>query len=127
MYTAILLDEMSQARLKQKFDTFFPSGWKVFCHHVTLNMGSIEKGVNDKSLLGSHVSFFVDAFGKADKVCAVRVSEIKGAKSVNKVAHVTLAVDQINGGKPSMSKDIAMWIPVNEEEFFGIIAEVGLT
>jgi hypothetical protein len=88
-------------------------------------MGPITKGVNTEKLLGTELNFTIDAFGMGDKVCAVRVSEMGCAKTVNKVPHVTVAVDQLNGGKPFMSNKIQMWVPLNEEVFSGIVKEIG--
>lgn len=126
MYTALVLPSSERKRLRQRVAQNIPEGWRIFCHHVTLNMGPITKGKNIKSLLGHEIDFTVDAFGINDKVCAVRVSHIaNGVCSMNKVPHVTVAVDQVNGGKPVMSNDLQMWVPIRNEIFSGIVTEVG--
>lgn len=126
MYTAIVLTPESKDRLWNKVSQFVPiKDWQKYCHHVTLNMGPIENGLNSKELIGKEVTFTVDAFGVSDKVLAVRVSDMGSAKSVNKVPHVTIAVDVIGGGKPFMSNKIQMWVPINEENFVGIVEQVG--
>ena len=125
MYTAILLNATDQARLLNMVYEHIPEGWRVFLHHVTLNMGPITKGVNPESLLDTEIKFTVDAFGMDDKVCAVRVSDLGVARSSNKVPHVTIAVDQANGGKPFMSNEIQMWVPLGPEVFSGKVMEIG--
>jgi len=125
MYTAILFNATEQARLLDMVHEHIPEGWRVFLHHVTLNMGPITKGPNTESLLNTEINFTVDAFGMDDKVCAVRVSDMGVAKSSNKVPHVTAAVDQVKGGKPFMSNDIKMWVPLGPEVFSGKVMEIG--
>jgi hypothetical protein len=65
----------------------------------------------------------VVALGIDEKVIAVKV---EGFPTVNKIPHVTLAVDVNNGGKPVMSNNITEWQPVKNMMFMlkGVVQEI---
>ena len=134
MYTAILLDEESKAELKEAMLEWFNhdryQSWRSYCHHLTLNMGPMSKGLNSTELLNSEATIEIDAVGWSDKVTACRATKMltlngEELKSTNEVPHITLAVNVHEGGKPVMSNDITMWIPVPQRTFCGKVVEIG--
>ena len=57
-----------------------------------------------------------------DKVMAVGV---EGYSSNNKKAHITIAVNRTNGGKPFMSNQLSDWKPIGFQiKLTGIVTEV---
>lgn len=126
MYTALVLTQSDQRKLKQMMAPNIPEGWEVICHHVTLNMGAITDGPNTEEILGTKINFGIDAFSINDKVCAVRVSDIyDGVKSVNATPHITVAVNRKGGGKPFMSNQLSEWEWITPQVFSGIVQQVG--
>jgi len=115
-YTAIILDPTYSAELKRATTEFVPEGWRVFCHHLTLNMGRMDADLNDPELHGSECIIEIDAIGMNDKAVAVRASSFStengtALNSMNKVPHITVAVNTENGAKPKDSSTITMWGP----------------
>lgn len=115
MYSAVLLDEKSQLKLEKLAEDIKvngvrvpmlvrDSGWKMYCHHMTICMGPLPE----------HLQQYLDApqkleathIGISDKAVAVRVT---GFDSKNKIPHVTVAVNIKGGGKPVNSNDIKEW------------------
>jgi len=133
MYTAILLDKESRDELKRLAYHWFNEirDWQLYCHHLTLNMGPMDKGLNDSKLLGYNAVIQVDAAGMNDHAAACRATKFVTTcgtelKSTNKTPHITMAVDVSNGGKPVMSNDINWWIPLTPKTFRGKVVEIGL-
>lgn len=132
MYTAIILNKESQAKLKEHAYAWFNEikGWQLYCHHATLNMGSMDENINNKELLGKEAVIEIDAVGFNDYAAACRIVSMYTVdgeiiNSVNKVPHVTMAVNVHEGGKPVMSNNIGLWIPVTPKTFRGKIKEIG--
>jgi len=132
LYSAVVLDEKSHDELLAKFKDSIPEGWKTFAHHMTIVFG---KGLPEdlKGDLGKSVELTVTELGKSDKAMAVKVEgyppDKKAFKSTNKIPHITLAVNTLEGGKPVMSNQITNWSPVENfkvEEFkvTGTVTEV---
>lgn len=124
MYTALLLDQESRDKLKQRFEQFFPEGWQVYCHHLTLNMGPITKGENPHNLLNTEMKIMATDIGMNAMAVAARC-HTSGLVSVNKNPHVTLAVNAHGGGKPVMSNDIKIWCNVDPIVLCGKVVEIG--
>ena len=130
MFTAVVLDEDSRSRLEKSFSDFIPEGWKIYCHHMTINLGKIEKGPLTKisanpreELLGTRATLLVDKVAKDEMVMAVGVST--NIPSKNKEPHITVAVNTLEGGKPRMSNDLKAWKKLNASlVLFGTIQEV---
>lgn len=108
LYSAVVLNEDSHTMLVNAFKTFIPKDFKVYAHHMTINMGELKEEY--RKYLGMDVMLKVVALGIDEKVVAVKV---EGFPTVNKIPHVTLAVDVNNGGRPVMSNNIVNWHPVN--------------
>jgi predicted kinase len=103
LYSAVILNKESQAKLLDLFVSKLPFSWEGLGHHMTIAFG---KGVEDKSDLGKEVELTVTALGMSDTAMAVRV---EGYPTTNKIPHITVAVNTANGGTPAMSKDISDW------------------
>lgn len=104
LYSAVVLDDRSRQRLIEKFKTIIPIDWEIIAHHMTINLGEIDK--NFEKYLGLSVQLKIIDIAMDDKVIAVGVS---GFYSKNKKPHITLAVNRKNGGKPVMSNDLINW------------------
>ena len=133
MYTAILLDERSKAELKRLAYHWFNEirDWKLYCHHLTLNMGKLNTELNSADVLDKEVVIQVDAVGMNDYAAACRATKFVTTcgtelKSKNKVPHITVAVNSHGGGKPVMSNDIDWWIPITPKNFCGKVVEIGV-
>lgn len=117
LYSCVLLDEMSRtALLSRDLPVHIPDGWKVFAHHVTINLGPLK----DKSRLGEKVVLTVEGVGISDMAMAVKVS---GIETKNEIPHITIAINP-DGGKPVMSNDIVKWQNVKPFMVQGLITEI---
>lgn len=115
MYSAIVLDEASQLKLEKlaedvkvngvKLNMLVrDSGWKMYNHHMTINMGELPNYL--KQYLGTKQKLEATHVGISPIAVAVRVT---GFESKNKIPHVTVAVNIKAGGKPVNSNDIKDW------------------
>lgn len=119
-YTAVVLDEKSHSLLVSNLSSSIPQDWKVYAHHMTINLGDIKPEF--EKYLGATVKLKVKTVGIGEKVMAVGV---EGFPTVNKIPHVTIAVDVNNGGKPAMSNQITNWKPIQFGfELTGKVTEV---
>lgn len=103
-YSAVVLDEKSRSRLLERFKSMIPEGWKVIADHVTINMGEIDPEY--QKYLGLAIRLSVIDVAIDDKVIAVGV---EGFYTKNNKAHITLAVNEKEGGKPMMSNKLSNW------------------
>jgi hypothetical protein len=119
-YTGIILDDRSRNRFLNTLKDLIPDGWKEVAHHMTVNMGEAKpehiKYLNFPiNLIGTHI-------GMNDKAIAVAV---EGFDSKKGVPHITLAVNEKEGGKPKHSNDIDEWKPLKRKLFLkGYLEEV---
>jgi hypothetical protein len=119
-YSAIVLDDKSRQRLIERFKTIIPEGFEIVAHHMTINMGEIDPEL--EKYLGLPVRLSVNEFATDDKVVAVGVS---GFETHNAKAHITLAVNRENGGKPMMSNKLTNWQPLKRPLYItGKVTEV---
>lgn len=119
-YTALVLTPESQDKLAAAFREQIPEDWKVYAHHMTINMGNIKPDMAD--LLGTFADLVVKSFAINDMVAAVSVdSEIS---STNKIPHITVAVNVREGGKPFHSNKLVDWNPVEPIVLRGRLEEV---
>jgi hypothetical protein len=97
-----------------------PNDWKIFCDHMTINLGAIDPAY--AKYLGMSVQISVDSIAIDDKVMAVGVN---GFYSKNNHPHITIAVNRQNGGKPMMSNNLTDWTPLKIPLLLkGIVTEV---
>ena len=115
-YSAVVLDQVSKTRLLEFVGDKIPQGWKVFAHHMTINMGPLK----DKTDLGKNVVITATALGLSDMAMAIKV---EGYTSKNAIPHVTVAVNP-NGGKPVMSNEITKWQDIKGFNLMGTVTEV---
>jgi hypothetical protein len=106
-YSAVVLDEASKQRLIKVFKSMIPEGWDIIAHHMTLNMGTIDPRYAQD--LGKAVELTVIEYAIDNLVMAVGV---KGYPTNNKKAHITIAVNRNEGGKPVMSNNLTDWRPI---------------
>lgn len=137
-YSAVVLDEPSQQRLKDfalepetnvKVNSIrLPihvrdNGWKVYCHHMTINMGPLPEHL--KSYLDSDQKLEAIAIGVSDKAVAVRVIGTMAGHSKNDIPHITIAVNVKGGGKPVDSNKITQWTRLEKPiKLSGVVKEV---
>ena len=137
-YSAVVLDETSQQKLKDfaldpdtnvKVNSIrLPihvrdNGWKVFCHHMTVNMGELPTHL--KTYLDSDQKLEAIAIGVSDKAVAVKVIGTMAGHSKNNIPHVTIAVNVKGGGKPVDSNKITQWTKLEKPiGLSGIVKEL---
>jgi hypothetical protein len=120
-YSAVVLDNNSRQRLINRFKSIIPEDWKIIADHMTINMGEIDPEY--QKYLGLPVRLSVDDIAMDDKVIAVGVS---GFKTNNPKAHITLAVNRAEGGKPMMSNKLTNWERIRRPlSLTGKVTEVG--
>lgn len=126
-YSAVILDEQSQNDLKGLVDQITVngvrvpilvrySGWVWYCHHMTINMGPLKDDLKaaKKTTIGTDQDLTVTAIGKSDKAVAVRVEGVMAGHNKNTIAHVTVAVNKKQGGKPFDSNKITEWVSIDK-------------
>jgi hypothetical protein len=119
-YSGVILNEESRKLLKKYIP--YPKDWEFIGHHMTINMGPLKE--ESKPLLDQSFDLLVTHIGQTDKVVAVKVeSEIK---TQNKIPHITIAVNRMEGGKPVMSNDITEWSPIYPFEVEGKVEEISI-
>jgi tRNA nucleotidyltransferase/poly(A) polymerase len=90
LYTAVVLDDKSRAKLLQRLGNMIPEGWETIAHHMTINLGAIKPEY--RKFLGMTVAMDAVDFAADDKVMAVGVV-IDGIPTINAKPHITLAVN----------------------------------
>lgn len=121
MYTAVVLDYVSVARLKSSMN--IPPGWEAICHHMTINMGDFASGPAGPAgfSLGDEVELTVLSVASDNKVMAVGVQ--CAVPSKNSIKHITVAVNRTAGGKPFQSNQLTGWTPITPITLKGKIEE----
>ena len=112
----ILLDGQSKGTLIDKIGIWIPQDWKVFAHHMTINLGELK----DKSELDKEVVLTVTKLGLSNMALAVQV---EGFNSKNKIPHITIAINP-EGGKPVMSNEITKWQDIKSFMIKGVVTEI---
>jgi hypothetical protein len=107
MYTALVLDAESHAKLVAQFVA--PSDWQVIAHHMTINLGNAEAGPAAQ-FIGQEFVVTATTVGKDERVFAVGVASI--VPSNNKIKHITVAVNVNGGGKAKHSNELTNWTPL---------------
>lgn len=114
MYTAIVLTSSERKYLLTELiigaNLTIPVGFELLADHCTLNMGK-----NDRypKLEGRKYGLRITGYAANFKVIAVRVEIQSGCvESLNKTAHITIAVNRHNGGKPFHSNELTEWTEI---------------
>jgi len=121
LYSAVVLTDDSRKELLKVFGWIIPVTFKIIAHHMTIVFG---KGLDDKSEVGKEVELTVTELGLSDMALAVRV---EGYPSANDIPHITIAVNDKEGGKPFMSNKITDWGRVDlgyTLNLYGIVTEI---
>lgn len=119
-YSAVVLDEKSRSKLLNFLSSEIPENWETIAHHMTINLGEIKPDF--EKYLGMRVELSVIDLGISDKAIAVKV---EGFPTVNKIPHITIAVNRKEGGKPFMSNKITDWKPIKfNSKLTGKVMEV---
>jgi predicted kinase len=117
LYSCVLLDEASKNVVLHNLKRYIPEGWKIFAHHMTINMGALKQ----KELLGTEQFLKVTQVGLSDMAMAIKVKTKIETK--NAFPHVTVAINP-DGGKPVMSNEITKWQDVTPFILLGKVTEI---
>jgi hypothetical protein len=120
-YTALILDEGSHKKLVDSID--IPENWEVVAHHMTINMGSPDKGPVE-GLVGQEAPLTVNTQAQDDLVLAVGVES--PIPSNNEIKHITVAVNREAGGKPFFSNKLTDWQSISPITLKGVVTHVEL-
>jgi hypothetical protein len=120
-YSAIILDKTSKNKLLNIFANNIPEGWKIFAHHMTIAFARGLESVDRADDLNKIVDIKVIKLGISNKAIAV---EVEGYPSLNKISHITLAVNTKDGGTPVMSNNIKDWKKVSSIQLKGKVTEI---
>ncbi len=121
LYSAVVLTPESRNKLLKAFEGDIPLGWDIYAHHMTIIFG---QGLpeNMKHMIGKPVELITTKVGISDMAIAVLVSGIETL--TGKPAHITIAVNTKEGGKPVMSGDITKWKSIHNFKIVGVVTEV---
>ena len=109
-YSAVVLTDQDQQKLKSVFKDQMPDAWTEFAHHMTICMGPLNEA--QKADLGKKVTLTCTDLGKSLTNVAVKVT---GYTSSNATPHITLFVNVTGGGKPVDSNKITSWTPLSQQ------------
>ena len=123
LYSAVVLTENSRSRILEALAGKIPSDWDVFAHHMTIIFGK-ELPADMKHLLGKEVELNAYALGKSDLAMALKVTHNGVKVLTQKQAHITIAVNTKEGGKPVMAGEIKQWKEILPFKLTGIVTEV---
>ena len=130
-YSAIVLDEMSKANILGMLGDYIPASWSTIAHVMTITMGPLVHPKESKRRKGHDYSAFgppgtphnlvVTELGIDDRAMAVKVVSPFPTRNDKQggFAHITIAVNTAEGGKPFHSNKIPL-------ENFKTLAELGL-
>ena len=100
-----------------------PKGWKFIGHHFTIKLGELNDEQKKSYRIGETVTLVCTKAGRTDKALALKVDN--QTRLMDGTPHITVAVNEANGGKPKHSNDIALFYePIGELTLTGTIQEV---
>lgn len=110
-YSGVVLDDKSRTALLKVFASIIPSDFEIIAHHMTIKLGGLEDGSQEKQDMEDQKEVVLNVLDYAmdDKVLAVGVD---GYESLNEKPHITIAVNRKAGGKPVMSNNLTNWKPL---------------
>ena len=119
-YSAVVLDDRDKKKLLDIFVSQIPNNWSKYADHMTIKMGELTP--DKKQDVGKKVQLTAFEIGTSDKAVAVKV---RGYDTTNQFAHITLAVNTREGGKPVDSNKITVWHPLpNTISLTGTVTEI---
>ena len=117
-YSAVVQDKASQEKILKKIGDNIPEGWEVVNHHSTINLGELDPKHGYE--VGDVVKMTVSELGISDKAIALKTD----IKTMNKIPHITVAINKKNGAKPVDSNKITDWDSIEEFTVYGTVEEV---
>lgn len=123
-YAAIVLTDESRGRLLQHVWGHFPdwTDYRTVCHHSTVffhNNMTDELHEWCKENEGKIHRMVATGYGMSDKAFAVTVKS--NTPTANKIKHITVAVNNSEGGKPVDSNFITKWHSMEPVELEGTV------
>lgn len=121
MYTAIVIDENSKAKILSSLKDVIPNNWKVICHHMTIDLKPHNESIlsDTKYKLNQMATMTAIELGIDDKAIALKV--VSDVPSINKIKHITVAIN-VNA-KPVDSNYIKNWREISPIEIVGTIMD----
>ncbi len=119
-YSAVVLTDADQEKVKSIFKDQLPDGWTIFAHHMTICMGPLQE--SQKADIGKKVTLTATDLGKSLTNVALKVN---GYTTTNATPHITLAVNVGAGGKPVDSNKITNWTTLSQQiSLEGVVTEI---
>lgn len=119
-YSCVKLNHDSKTILFDRLSKLVPEGWEWVADHMTIKMGGLTDQMRE-TLLGTTQTLEVVKIGMSDMAMAI---EVKGCYSMNKIPHITLAINKAEGARPYMSNNISNWRLLTMEKLTGTVIEV---
>lgn len=124
LYAALVLTDESKDRLMEHVSEYMPDwdDYKILCHHSTIFFHTdITDDLYDWCVDNEGKLFNMTAYeyGISDKAFAVKVDS--DTPTANNLKHITIAVNNGNGGKPVDSNFIMNWYPMEPIELAGVV------
>ncbi len=116
-YSGVMVDKDSKKELLNNVE--IPQGWKVFAHHMTICLGPLPE--NLQHLKGKKQTLKITKLGKSNKAIAFGVET---DLSLNKIPHITVAINTSIGAKPKDSNEITEWEDIEPFTVVGYVSEV---
>ena len=113
VWSSVKLDENSKNNLLSKVIDKIPTNWEVIGKHMTLLYGKTLESINKENLIGETLCLNVIGFGSTNKAFAVLVEGFDDI-IIDKNPHITIAINDREGGKPANSKEITDWVLFND-------------
>ena len=126
-YSAVMIDEESINKLKEKFDEYKPENFVYEAkdyplpHHMTITMGALGK-YSESYPNGETINLKVVGYGISNDAMAIEVEPPSEINSKSR-PHITFALPP--NGKPFLSNKIENWKSVEETfDISGTVEEV---
>lgn len=116
-YSAVILDKNSYQQILSRID--IPQNWKIYAHHMTISLGPLPEQF--QHLKNKKQQLKVTKIGRSDKAIALGVDT---NLSLNKIPHITVAINDSIGAKPKDSNNITVWEDIEPFIVYGRVEEV---
>jgi hypothetical protein len=116
-YSGVILDKNSQQEILSRVEV--PQNWKTYAHHMTICLGPLPE--NLQHLKGKKQQLRITKLGKSDMAIAFGVDS---DLSLNKIPHITIAINSSIGAKPKDSNNITEWEDIEPFVVYGRVEEV---
>ncbi len=116
-YSGVILDKNSQQEVLSRVE--IPQNWKTYAHHMTICLGPLPE--NLQHLKGKKQQLRITKLGKSDKAIAFGMDS---DLSLNKIPHITIAINSSIGAKPKDSNSITEWEDIEPFVVYGRVEEV---